>query len=161
MSDQFPQMEWNENQRALLNELLEEIIPASNDGRIPSARSDHVADFIIKKTREIPGLGELISQGMQTIQNAIETLALPFDRLARKERLTLMKELEQQKPDFFAALVRYTYMAYYTDPQIPPLYGLSKKPPHPYGYNVPEETLADITALVEPVKKRGIYYQQC
>lgn len=161
MSDQFSQIEWNENQRALLNGLLEEIIPASSDGRIPSAGSHHVADFIIEKTREIPGLDELFSRGMLTMQSTTETLALPFDRLVPHERLTLMQELEQQDPDFFAALVRYTYMAYYTDPQIPPLFGLSEKPPHPYGYNVPEEIPADITALVEPVKKRGICYQQC
>ena len=161
MSDQSPQMEWKENQRALLNGLLDEIIPASDDGRIPSAGSHHVIDFIAEKAREVIGLGELLVQGLQTMQNQVETLSSSFDELPCKARIALIQELERQEPEFFAALLRLTYMGYYTEPRIPPLFGLSEKPPHPYGYYVPDETPAELAALVEPVIKRGTCYRRC
>ena len=86
---------------------------------------------------------------------------LGFDALSPADRLALAKILERREPDFFAALTRYIYMGYYTDPTVPSHFGLSAKPPHPYGYEVPDESPEELTALVEPVKKRGRCYQKC
>lgn len=161
MSSKSPQPQWSENQLILLNSLLDEIIPASDDGRIPSAGTLNVAGFISEQTTQVSGLNELLTLGLETTQSQLEQRAATFDALTQKDRTALMKNLEKQEPDFFTALVKYTYMGYYTDPRIPPLFGLSEKPPHPYGYSVPDESSAEIEALVEPVKKRGICYQKC
>ena len=37
---------WSESHKALLNRILDEIIPASDDGRIPSGGSLGVAEYL-------------------------------------------------------------------------------------------------------------------
>ncbi len=163
MSNLIESITWNADEKALLNGLLDEIIPASDDGRIPSAGSGSlgVEDFIANKAREVPGLADLLKRGLRTAQALLEPKGDTFEALPPADRLALAKILERREPDFFTALTRYTYMGYYTDPTVPPHFGLSAKPPHPYGYEVPDESPEELTALVEPVKKRGRCYQKC
>ncbi len=161
MSNLTESMAWSADEKILLKSLLDQIIPASDDGRIPSAGSLRIADFIESKAREIPGLADLMNRGLRFAQVLLEPKGDTFDALSSADRLTLVKILERREPEFFAALIRYTYMGYYTDPTVPPHFGLSTKPPHPYGYEVPDESPEELTALVEPVKKRGRCYQKC
>jgi hypothetical protein len=162
MSNLIESITWSADEKALLNGLLDEIIPASDDGRIPSAGSLGVEDFIANKAREVPGLTDLLTRGLRTAQALLEPKKLDtFEALSPADRFTLAKILERREPDFFAALTRYIYMGYYTDPTVPSHFGLSAKPPHPYGYEVPDESPEELTALVEPVKKRGRCYQKC
>ena len=161
MSNLIESIRWSADEKALLSGLLDEIIPASDDGRIPSAGSLRVADFIAAKAREIPDLADLLKRGLRTARILLETKGDTFEVLNPADRLALVKILERREPDFFSALIRYTYMGYYTDPTVPPHFGLSAKPPHPYGYEVPDESPEELTALVEPVKKRGRCYQKC
>jgi hypothetical protein len=147
--------------KALLNGLLDEIIPASDDGRIPSAGSLGIEDFIANKAREVPGLMGLLKRGLRTAQALLEPQGDTCEALHPADRLALVKILERREPEFFAALTRTIYMGYYTDPTVPPLFGLSAKPPQPYGYEVPDESPEELTALVEPVQKRGRCYQKC
>jgi hypothetical protein len=161
MSNLIESITWSADEKALLNGLLDEIIPASDDGRIPSAGSLGVEDFIANKAREVPGLAALLKRGLRTAQALLEPKGDTFEALPPADRLALAKILERREPDFFTALTRYTYMGYYTDPTVPPHFGLSTKPPHPYGYEVPDESPEELTALVEPVKKLGRCYQKC
>ena len=161
MSNPIESIAWSADEKALLNGILDEIIPASDDGRIPSAGSLRVADFIATKAREILGLADLLKRGLRTAQAFLESKGDTFEALYPADRLALVKNLERRQPDFFAALIRYTYMGYYTDPTVPPHFGLSAKPPHPYGYEIPDESPEELTALVEPVKRRGRSYQKC
>ena len=161
MSNLIESIAWSADGKALLNGLLDEIIPASDDGRIPSAGSLRVAGFIANKAREVPGLANLLKRGLRTAQALLEPKGDTFEALSPADRLALAESLERREPDFFTALTRYTYMGYYTDPTVPPHFGLSAKPPHPYGYEVPDESPEELTALVEPVKKRGRCYQKC
>jgi len=161
MSHLIESITWSADEKALLNGLLDEIIPASEDGRIPSAGSLGVEDFITNKAREVPGLADLLKRGLRTAQALLKPKGDTFEALPPADRLALAKILERREPDFFTALTRYIYMGYYTDPTVPPHFGLSAKPPHPYGYEVPDEGPEELTALVEPVKKRGRCYQKC
>ena len=161
MSNLIESITRSTDEKALLNGLLDEIIPASDDGRIPSAGSLGVADFIANKARKVPGLMGLLKRGLRAAQALIESQGDTFEALPAADRLALAKILERREPEFFAALTRYIYMGYYTDPTVPPLFGLSPKPPHPYGYEVPDESPEEIAALVEPVNKRGRCYQKC
>ena len=161
MTNPTESITWNANEKALLKVLLNEIIPPSDDGRIPSAGSLSVADFIANKAREVPGLSDLLKRCLRTAQTLLESKGDTFEALSQADRLSLAKHLETREPEAFTALIRYTYMGYYTDPTVPPHFGLSAKPPHPYGYEVPDESPEEVTALVEPVKKRGRCYQKC
>ncbi len=161
MSDLIESISWSADEKALLKGLLDDIIPASNDGRIPSAGSLHLADFIATKARETPGLADLLKRGLRTAQALLETKGDTFEILPPADRLALAKNLERREPDFIIALTRYTYMGYYTDPTVPLHFGLSTKPPHPYGYEVAAESPEELAALVEPVIKRGRCYQEC
>ena len=71
----------------------------------------------------------------------------------------LICKLEDQKPEFFNAFLRKIYIAYYNQPSIRTHFGLSANPPHPEGYNVPSETIEEISSLVAPVIKRGACYR--
>jgi len=161
MSNLIESIAWSADEKALLNGLLDEIIPASDDSRIPSAGSLGIEDFIAIKAREAPGLADLVKRGLRTAQAFLESKGDTFKALSPADRFTLAKILERREPEFFTALTRYTYMGYYTDPTVPPHFGLSAKPPHPYGYEVPDESPEELTARVEPVKKRGRCYQKC
>jgi hypothetical protein len=161
MSNPNESIRWSADEKVLLNGLLDVIIPASDDGRIPSAGSLRVADFIATKAREVPGLKDLLKRGLRTAQALLETQGNTFDALSPADRLALVKILERREPVFFSALTKYTYMGYYTGPTVPPHFGLSARPPHPYGYEVPDESPEELTAMVEPVKKRGRCYQKC
>ena len=57
--------------------------------------------------------------------------------------------------------LKHTYMGYYSEPSVRPYFGVSSNPPHPNGYEVPEEEPNLLESLVEPVKKRGICYRKC
>ena len=54
--DQAP---WNEAERRLLNGLLDEIVPASVDGRVPAAGTLGVVDFLASKAADDPALAAL------------------------------------------------------------------------------------------------------
>ncbi len=161
MSNLTERIAWSADEKALLKNLLDEIIPASGDGRIPSAGSLRLESFIANKACDVPGLGDLLKRGLRTALVLLESEGNSFEALSAAARLAWAKNLERREPDFFIALTRYTYMGYYTDPTVPLLFGLSAKPPHPHGYEVPDDSPEELAALVEPVIKRGRCYQEC
>ena len=75
-------------------------------------------------------------------------------------RRLIVSELETAAPRFFTALLRHTYMGYYTDPSVPHLFGLTGTAPQPDGYDVPDEDLEQLEGLVAPVKNRGRCYRE-
>ncbi|MDH3660377.1 MAG: hypothetical protein OEU92_10160, partial [Alphaproteobacteria bacterium] len=60
---------------------------------------------------------------------------------------------------FGVLLISAVAMGYYSRGDIRALLGLSPKPVHPDGYDVPPQDLDDIAALTEPVKQRGRCYR--
>ncbi len=139
-------------QRELLDALLDQIIPASDDGRIPAAGALGLADFIGDRIAADVELRSLIQQGLATA-------ALLISINGHRVEPDVVKQLEQDAPDFFEALIRETYMGYYSRGDIRGLLGLSPKPVHPDGYDVPEQDLDEIRALTAPVKERGRCYR--
>lgn len=152
---------WSEGECILLNSLLDEIIPSSEDGRIPPGGALLVTDFITDKAREEPGLYELITSGLRQLNSLINVGNTIFSDLNKDGRVAVTRDLEKKEPEFFKMLVRYTYMGYYTTPEIPLLFGLSENPPHPLGYTVPDEDPELLKDLTAPVKNRGRCYQDC
>lgn len=152
---------WNERERAYLDEILNQIIPASEDGKIPSAGALGVAEFLTKKADTEPKLGELFQQGMIAIENQVNATGKTFDALNGEDWHTIAKQLEARESEFFQTLLRHTYMGYYSDASVRPHFGLSANPPHPDGYEVPLDDPQELEALVAPVKERGVCFRDC
>lgn len=151
---------WSESHKALLNRILDEIIPASDDDRIPSGGSLGVAEYLEAQAKDSPKLKEQFQRGLDQGSALTERKGGTFEDLSSDDRQQLVADLQILEPDFFSALLRHTYMGYYTEPSVPPLFGLTDKAPHPDGYDVPDEDVEKLGRLVEPVKARGRCYRE-
>ena len=150
---------WSESERALLNGILARIIPASEDGRIPSAASPRVVSYLAEKACAQPGLGALFTRGLTAVVEQAASAGGRFESLAPHQQQAILEQLEKNEPEFFEQFLRHTYMAYYSNPAIRPLFGLSDKPTQPDGYDVAAEPAAELAALVEPVTRRGSFFR--
>ena len=161
MSNDTPKFLWRADQLELLHRLLDEIIPGSEERNIPSAGSVPVAEYLAERSADVDGLGGLLTRGLEVAHTLAAAGASAFIDWTPEDRRDWAVDLERLEPTFFAALVRYTYMSYYTHPDLPPRIGLSKRPPHPYGYEVPPDSPDDLDRLIAPVKNRGTCYLEC
>ncbi len=139
-------------QRELLDALLDQIIPANGDGRIPAAGALGVADFVCGRAAADPVLGQLIRDALTKATDLVTGHDGHVDA-------DVVRQLEQEVPASFNALLCETYKGYYSRGDIRGLLGLSPKPVHPDGYEVPEQDLDEIKALTEPVRRRGRCYR--
>ncbi|MEL6964933.1 MAG: gluconate 2-dehydrogenase subunit 3 family protein [Pseudomonadota bacterium] len=139
-------------QRILLDAILDQIIPANPDKRIPAAGALGVADFINKRVADDPKLGTQFANGLAKAAALVDAAGNRLDP-------NVIRQLELEAPDFFSFLIRQTYMGYYSRGDIRELLGLSPKPVHPDGYDVPEQDLDEIRALTAPVRERGRCYR--
>ena len=137
----------NKAQRKLLDAILDQIIPASADGRIPAAGALGVADFIGNRAADDPELGALFRDGLAKTTDLVNCHDGHVDA-------AVVSRIEREEPAFFEALLRQTYMGYYSRGDIRALFGLSPKPTHPDGYDVHEQNLDELAALTKPVKRR-------
>lgn len=143
---------WNDTERELLDAVLDQIIPASADGRIPAAGALGVADFIGRNVAGDVELGALFRQGLAKAAVLVSAHDAHVD-------VRIVARIEQEEPAFFEALLRQTYMGYYSRGDVRALFGLSPKPTQPDGYDVPPDDPEEMAALIEPVKKRGSCYR--
>jgi hypothetical protein len=136
--------------RALLREVLEEIIPPSADGSFPGAGELGVGARIEEMLAQQPELGRIVEQGLASIRHLAESRdPSGFGGLARSERAALLREIEAAEPAFFGALVMSTYFGYYTDRRITDRLGV-RNPPQPDGYDLEPGDLS----LLDPVRAR-------
>jgi len=152
---------WNIDERKLLKLILQEIIPASEDGKIPSAGLDSVIIYLENKVKEDLNFRNLFNTGILRLNDFFISTAKNINSIDSKETIIVLKKIEDKEPLFFKEFLKHVYMGYYSEPSIRPFFGVSSHPPHPNGYEVPEEEPDFVENLVEPVKKRGICYRQC
>ncbi len=156
MTDQAP---WNEAEGRLLNGLLDVIVPASADGRVPAAGRLGVVEFLARKASDDPALAALIRTVLTGAAALVECRGASFDALDAAGRIAIAEALERAEPDAFTALLRHTYMGYYSRPDIRPRFGLSDRPTQPEGYELPEDDPDELAALLAPVRARGGCYR--
>ncbi len=142
------QVLWNEKDRSLVDEILDQLIPANPSRDIPGAGEAGVAQFIAAKMNEDT-----------SVLAAITDVLTHAKRLAGGMSPNSVRQLETDKPEGFAALVRLTYMGYYSRPDIRSLVGMADWPVHPKGYDVLPESPELIDALTAPVRARGPIYR--
>ena len=156
MTDRPP---WSEAEGRLLVALLDEIVPASADGRVPAAGALGVSDFLAQKTADDPALAALLREAVTRAAALAEAHGARFHALDAAGRVAVVAAVEREAPDAFAALLRHTYMGYYSRADVRPHFGLSARPTQPDGYDVPDDDAGALAELVAPVRARGRRYR--
>ena len=150
---------WTESEHEILHRILEALIPASKDGKIPSANNILIIEKLKQEAIKDNKFKSLLLNGLKHIKHMLIETGNDLNSIDLRNFTNLICKLEDQKSEFFSAFLRQTYIAYYNQPSIRTHFGLSANPPHPEGYNVPSETIEEISSLVAPVIKRGACYR--
>ena len=150
---------WTESEHEILYRILETLIPASKDGKIPSANNILIIEKLKQEAIKDNKFKSLLLDGLKHIKQMLIETGNDLNSIDLRNFTNLICKLEDQKPEFFNAFLRKIYIAYYNQPSIRTHFGLSANPPHPDGYNVPSETIEEISSLVAPVIKKGACYR--
>jgi anti-sigma factor ChrR (cupin superfamily) len=126
----------------LLNAVLDTLIPASADGRMPGAGSLGLADAVHAQTAQAK---DLIAGGLAAAESA------GFADLDLEDRVALLRDLESSKPGFVPTLYLTVLPMYYQQPKVLVGLGLEPRPPHPKGYDLEPGNLD----ALERVRARG------
>ena len=128
---------------------------------IPSAAEFGVADFVAQKVSDKPDLQLLFKQGLEYLEAVLQRSEKAAAELSNEEWIALVCQLEKSQPTFFEMLLRTTYMGYYSESAIRPLFGLSAGPTQPEGYLVAADDPMELDRMLEPVRQRGVCYREC
>lgn len=135
-------MSYSPEQRSALRCILDEIIPPSDDGRLPGAGEIGLAAHLEEK---VPELEPFVIQGLAALDElAGRRGAEGFAALPRAARPELLNEYAAADPGFLPGLIFQTYVAYYMHDRVVEALGFEARPPHPLGYDL--ET-GDLTRL--------------
>jgi hypothetical protein len=153
MSDETNNRGFTEDENRVLASVLDEIIPPSNDGRLPGAGQLGVADYIDVALQKAPDLRSMIAQGLSALDNLARRRNAPgFAALSREDKLRLLHEQA-----FVLPLTFHTYAGYYQHARVVEALGLEALPPHPKGYQMEPNDLT----LLDAVRRRPKLYREC
>lgn len=140
-------------QRALLDIVLDMIVPPGTDGRMPGAAEVGVPAYLVAEAPDaLPALrGEL--DRLERISR--EHFARAFAQLQKGERQALVENLRAQEPAFMSRLAMETMACYYQHDRVLQALGREARPPYPKGYQVAQGDLS----LLDPVRARGKIYR--
>ena len=136
-------------QRAMFEVVVDMIVPASADGRKPSAAEVGVLDFIAERhAGELPA----IARDMDRLDAAArEHHGAGFTEIDAASRQAVVDAMRSDDATFLRNLAMHTVTCYYQDDRVLAAIGLEPRPPFPKGY----EVVAGDTDLLEPVRRRG------
>ena len=138
-------------QRATLSCVLDEIVPSSEDGRLPGAGTLGLAGAVEGFLQRTPG-------AVADLARALDALgAAGFAALADAQRTRALHDFEAMHPGFVPGLIAPTYLGYYQEPRVYEALGLEPRPPHPKGHVLEPGDLS----LLEAVRRRGKIYRDC
>ena len=144
---------FSEDELHLLTSVLDELIPPSDDGRLPGAGQLGLARSIDASLQKTPELRAMIAQGLADLDTlARERKGTPFALLAKDDKVRLLNE-----QGFVLPLAFQTYIAYYGHTRVADGLGMEARPPHPKGYAMPPNDLS----LLDPVRRRSKGYREC
>ncbi len=149
-------MDTNE-ETSLLTAVLDEIIPASADGRLPAAGSLGLADTIATAMRADPELTEAFGRGLTLIAEETDARgATSFVELEPAQRREALERVAEKEVEFFESLLAQSAVHYYSHPTVSTALGLRPGPPFPEGYEI--SPLDE--SLLEEVRKRAPIYRE-
>jgi Gluconate 2-dehydrogenase subunit 3 len=157
MSEHANHRPFSEDQQRALAHVLDEIIPASPDGRLPGAGQLGLAGYIEGALRNTPALLEMIVEGLSALDDlARRRQGRGFSALPRSDRVELIGELASTEHAFPPLLILHAYTGYYQHARVLAALGLEPRPPHPKGF----EMVPDDLTLLDPVRQRPRFYRQ-
>jgi hypothetical protein len=131
---------------ALLDMILDTLIPASPDGAMPAAGSLGLADVVRAETA---GARDIVSAGLAEAEER------GFADRDLDGRIAVLREIESSHPAFVPTLLVPTCIAYYQHPDVLVGLGMEPRPPHPKGYELESGNLD----ALERVRGRGPLYR--
>lgn len=140
-------------QLATLDAVLNLIVPASADGRMPAAAGVGVPAYLCVEAADV--LPQLREELDELERRSRLRFARNFAALEEAERKSLVEELRAQTPAFMNRLAMETLACYYQHERVLEGLGLEARPPYPKGYAVAQGDLS----LLEPVRARGKIYR--
>ena len=142
----------DEEQVRTLNEILNLIIPPSEDGKIPGA-----ADVGFLTYLQIGDNTLWIQEGLiKIIEESHKKYETEFSALNSSLQTQLINDLKKKSRKFFNQLTTLLMQCYYQHDDVLVAIGLERRPPFPEGNHVLEGDLI----LLEPVYLRGKIYRE-
>lgn len=134
---------------ATFDVVVDMIVPASADGKKPSATEVGVLEFIRERA---PGDLPMIARDIGRLDAAARNRhGARFGEIDAASRQGLVDAVRADDPAFLRTLAMHTVTCYYQDDRVLAAIGLEARPPFPKGY----EVAAGDTDLLEPVRRRG------
>lgn len=127
-------------QRSLLAALLDTLVPASEDGEMPSAAEVGFDEYLQTQAED------LIPELVETLQR-LQTLEPEFPDLPLPERCERVSAISTQDPAQFQNLLARVYDCYYQNDQVRRQIGVATGAPFPQG----NEVLPGDLSLLDPV----------
>jgi len=124
-------------EQRLLAAVLDELVPARADGRLPAAGRLGVAGAVDEALRAAPMLRDVVLDGLAELDaQARQQDPQGFGALGDAARLALL-----QQQGFVFPLLLQVYAAYYHQPEVLEALGLEARAPHPVGHEMPPDDL--------------------
>ncbi len=146
-----------EAQTTLLTAVLDELIPASGDGRMPAAGELGLAASVGTVMSARPASACLLSPGLDAIEKEAQAAGSPFPDGDKDSKAAVIGAVSAAHPEFFEALWSATLVAYYQHPRVVAELGLRPGPPFPDGYEVEPSD----EKLLAPVRAKARMYREC
>lgn len=141
-----------QEERALAS-VLDELIPPSDDGRLPGAGEAGLVRYIDQRAAE---LRPTIAQGLSALDELANARgARDFAALSREDKLEALNEVATAQPGFLPGLILHTYAGYYQNDRVLEGLGLEARPPYPDGYKMEPSDLS----LLDGVRRRSKLYR--
>jgi hypothetical protein len=138
--------------------VLDEIIPASADGRLPAAGEIGVADHLDAALDAMPELRLMVAQSLAALDGlATRRHARGIDALTPPDRAVVLAELAASEHAVPPILALHAFTGYYQHPRVLEALGCEPRPPHPQGYEMEPNDLT----LLDAVRKRSKLYRAC
>lgn len=138
--------------------VLDEIIPASADGRLPGAGQLGLADHFDAALNAMPELKLMVAQSLAALDGlARHRHPLGIDALSSPDRAAVLAELAAGEHAVPPILALHAYTGYYQHPLVLAALGCEPRPPHPQGYEMEPNDLT----LLDPVRRRPKMYRAC
>ncbi len=137
---------------AALDFILGHLIPATSDGRLPSASEVGFFSYM-----NAEGMTDWVREGLRGILEEFTALnQCTFSELDTLQKAALVDKLLRTKFQFFSRLGHRIIECYYQNDKVLEAIGCATRPPFPDGFTVHE---SDLTIL-EPVYLRGEIYRK-
>ena len=94
---------WTESEHEILYRILETLIPASKDGKIPSANNILIIEKLKQEAIKDNKFKSLLLDGLKHIRQMLNVKGKDLNSIDFKKVTTLICKLEDQKPEYFNA----------------------------------------------------------